>query len=434
MKCPQTFDGPVVYGDRTPINVLKQKDPLVLETLLARRQGRVERNKRVHFCGMVRLPCGRTTVFLPLALADSPGHPALTMAVLAKYGREVSDRSFEAEGDDGNCGLLSVIVRLSDDFRAHGLFSERQRILGRNAGKPDWARTIKRERAFPDTDVFGNIVTSRWVDSRETLLAQVQAVVITELMEVHGWWLDGLVRHRGRLGNVPRPAFPRRLWPAMLQALLPRLFSVRAIRLASLLIAYLRESALSSSGPLVFGLEDFHTVWEAMLRGTMNGVVRDINQRLPKAVYHPLPGGTPAEAAQRSMLTDVVLRNCAGGVDQHTILDAKYYSAQGAGSLPGWPDIAKQMFYEMALKSVLGGEARIRNCFVFPGEAGATGRRYRKVDMRSVDPQSTKGALEGFPTIETVYLSICEVMVAYKDGRFLDFPAHEPEHVVEQVN
>lgn len=401
---------------------LELRDPLVFDALRQRGQGKVDARKRLHFCGMIRLPGGRTAVFLPLALEDSGSHPSLTMAVLARYGRDVPDRMYDAEGNAGNCGFLSVVSRISDDFRAYGLFSERQRIRGLNAGKPDWARTIKRERLLPESDVFENLVTSRWIDSRETLIAQIQAVIIKEIVQVHGWWLEGLDGHRGRLRDTPRPAYPRHLWPALLQSYLPGLFSARAIRLTGWLIDYLKEGALSSLGPLVFGLDDFHTVWETMLRKTVNGVIRDINQQLPKAYYHPVPGRATAEAAQRSMLTDVVIRSRSEGRELHTILDAKYYKAEGSASLPGWPDIAKQMFYEKALRSVLGKDARIRNCFVFPkGDSTKIGR-YLKVDMRLVDPHSQMGPIPSFPPIETVYLSMREVMTTYKQRGILDFP------------
>lgn len=407
--------------DRTGLAELEREAPGLPDVLskrgLAKVRGATGR-ERLQFCGMVRLPDGTTTVFLPLSLRAATGSPALLMSALARFGRESPLRPFESEGDSGNCGLLSVIARLAEDFRAYGLFSERQRIRTRDNGKPDWSRTIKRERAFPGTDIFGTLHTTRWIDSRETLLAQVQAAVITEIMEMHGWWLEGLARHRGRIGNVSHPLQPRRLWPVLLTALLPSLFSSRAIRLANWLISYLHETAGTNSGRYAFGLADFHTVWEEMLRATMRGVVPDINARLPNAVYHSACIGAGDQAPERSMLTDVVLHHERDGQDHYTIIDAKYYAARDKNTVPGWPDIAKQMFYEMALRTVVGPSPSIRNCFAFPGEDAPPQGRYRKVDMRSRGGNT----LSEFPAIDTVYLPVRAVMEAYRDKRQLDFP------------
>ena len=432
-----TSDMPCLFHDRTRLDNLRKKSPYVVDIILKSGLGKIQgssENSKLQFCGMVRLPDGTSTIFLPLSLQEAKGSPVLLMSVLARFGRENSKRSFEAEGSNGNCGLLSVISRLSNDFRAHGLFSERQRVRDRDNGKIDWARTIKRERVFPGTDVFGTFHTTRWVDSRETLLAQVQAAVIREIIEIHGWWLEGLTHHRSRLGNVPRPLQPRRLWPALLQALLPRLFSVRAIRLANWLITYLNENSGADTGKFVFGLADFHTVWESMLRATMRGVESNINSNLPKAVYHRSGNEAAGDAVARSMLTDIVLRDCNGGGERYTIIDAKYYAARNQDSLPGWPDIAKQMFYELALKSLVGDGPQIRNCFVFPRDENPQNALYREVVMHThdwkkdlvSDPEISPDPLEGFPKIEMVYLPVGVVMEAYRIGGQLDFPPVRP--------
>ena len=49
------------------------------------------------------------------------------------------------------------------------------------------------------------------------------------------------------------------------------------------------------------------------------------------------------------MQTDIILEDEIG----YTIIDAKYYSAKSANTAPGWPDIAKQFFYEKALREVV---------------------------------------------------------------------------------
>ena len=50
-----------------------------------------------------------------------------------------------------------------------------------------------------------------------------------------------------------------------------------------------------------------------------------------------------------------------------TVVDAKYYRAQGLDSAPGWPDLVKQFFYARALKAYCP-EPTVNNAFVFPGQ------------------------------------------------------------------
>jgi hypothetical protein len=291
----------------------------------------------------------------------------------------------------------------------NGLFVERQRISTRNSGKPDWKRTVCRELAFLDDehgDVFPDLATTRSIDSSETLIAQVQAKVLLEIGEAHGWWLDGINARRSELLWQKSPQYAQELWPILLDSLLPRLYSSRSIFLATYLAYYLRNSRLSGSGDLVFGVEDFHSVWEAMLRDTLAGVERGWNEKLPRARYKR--GETRSVVPldrDRSMRTDIVLRDDRG----YTIVDAKYYDGTSEGSVPGWPDIAKQMFYEMALRSVVGREAKIRNVFVFPGEASNP----KGFDRVVMVPFNGGDRIESFPIVHCHYLPVTQVISQY---------------------
>lgn len=82
---------------------------------------------------------------------------------------------------------------------------------------------------------------------------------------------------------------------------------------------------------------------------------------------------------------------------------------------PGWPDIAKQMFYEKALREILeqdeAAPTTIRNIFVFPGktnEGPLTLSEIRHSDGRDVGP--------AFPPIECSYVSIRDALACYVSG------------------
>lgn len=181
-----------------------------------RGMGRVDEKNTVHFCGLIQHPENGSIVFLPREAKT--GNPvidletaSLTMRALARFGAETSKRDFENDGEAGNPGTLAVIKRLADDFRDHGLFSERSRQRTRNAGKSDWTRTVKREIALPNLNgqpVFTDIRTSRTIRSTDALLAQIQAAVIREIRLSHAWWLTGTSGRAQELLSTPRPPFP----------------------------------------------------------------------------------------------------------------------------------------------------------------------------------------------------------------------------------
>jgi len=403
---------PVIHFDRMAVRNLGVKDAPLLDAMNEWGIGKVDGKETVHFCGLVRDKDGHTAIFLPRSTRNpSMSAARLTMKVLARYGQSAANRKFDTDGDHGNPGILAVIQRLAVDFQNYGLFVERQRVRSRNSGKPDWKRTVTRERAFAcegGDEVFPDIATTRAIDSSETLLAQVQAAVIGEIIEQHGWWLDGAQSRRSELRWQKWPRQPRVLWAVLLDGLLPQLYTARSVFLAKYLAHYLRECRASASGSLVFGVEDFHIVWEQMLGETLAWVERNWNEKLPRAVYETSAGNTD-DAPERRMLTDTVLRTGEG----YTIVDAKYYAASSATTVPGWPDIAKQMFYEMALRSVVGEETRIRNCFVFPAPS-VDAPRYRQVEMRA---RIDNASVAGFPKVECHYMPIDEVMSAYVERR-----------------
>ena len=415
-------DFPVFLSDRDPIAALDRHADAVLSAMRERGIGRVDDQKTVHYCGLIHHPEEGAVVFLPREAKT--GNPAvdletasLTMRALARFGAETSKRDFEDDGEAGNLGALSVIKRLADDFRDHGLFSERIRQQTRNAGKPDWTRTVKGELAMPGhkgQPVFTNIRTSRATRSTDALLAQIQAAVVREIHLAHAWWLNGTSSRRQELLSSLRPPFPRTTWPRKLDALLPSLYSARSIFLAEYLRFYLRETRRSSDGAFVFGVSDFHSVWETMLRETIvrspHDRRRNWNSLLPKPVYVLRESGKD-DPRSRGMQTDIILEDKSG----FTIVDAKYYAAKSAISAPGWPDIAKQIFYEKALREVVDKEGQpasdIHNIFAFPGRK--SDGPLASAEIRRADGTSASAA---FPPIRCVYVSIRDVLGSYVSG------------------
>lgn len=410
---------PVFFSDRDPVSHLDRHADDVVQAMRKWGIGRVDERDRVNFCGLIHRPEEGAVVFLPReAKTGDPTFDlqtaSLTMKALARFGAETSKRNFANDGESGNPGVLSVIKRLSDDFRDRGLFSERVRHRTRNSGKPNWTRTVTREIAMPGykgQPVFTDIRTSRTASSSDALLAQIQAAVIREIHGAHAWWLSGTSSRRQELLSCLRPPFPRTTWASKLDALLPSLYSARSVFLAEYLRYYLRDTRKSSDGAFVFGVGDFHTVWETMLRETLLrspfDTRRQWNAALPRPVYFHL-NSDKRDPRSRGMQTDIILEDATG----YTIVDAKYYEAKSAETAPGWTDIAKQLFYEKALIEVLSLEgrlpSRINNVFIFP--RNLNNHCLSKVQMEHVDGSPVSDA---FSAIECVYVPMQDCLRLY---------------------
>ena len=111
------------------------------------------------------------------------------------------------------------------------------------------------------------------------------------------------------------------------------------------------------------------------------------------------------------MQTDIILEDATS----YTIVDAKYYSAKSAASAPGWPDIAKQMFYEKALHELISNEVdlpvEIKSIFAFPSHSGVG--PLDRVQMRNSEGQMILG---DFSQIECAYISIKQALKGYVEG------------------
>jgi len=412
-------DEPRVLQDRVAVQYLEERYQKLTSELRRQDQGKTLQKETVHFCGLACTSSSESYVFAPRkTLGDSATEnqriARTTMRVLAKYGQDTRDRKGLSSAEDGNVGLISTVQDLADDFRRYGVFAERVRYATKNSGKANWPRTAARELAMVSGNgniVYPNIRTSRTLNAHESVLARVQVAVLLEIAEHHGWWLDGLQGREAELKAYASPDFPRLLWPQKLRSLLPNLFAQRAIRLAHSLISYLDEDPRQNDGITMYGIDDFHAVWERMLREVLPGVEGGWNSRLPKPAFRQASNGQLL-VQERGMQTDIVIRDGT----TLKVLDAKYYDATSLSNSPGWPDIVKQLFYHLALNSVTDDEVQTGS-FVFPSQNHGEGP-FTQVSIVGRD----QAPVDGFPSINCIYLSAVEVMEAYLGKRKIQAP------------
>lgn len=398
------------YSDRTPVTHVAVS---VIDTLREHGLGRTLEKATVHFCGMVVTPEGKTCMFLPRNIhAETEVNARLTMRSLAKFGAENSNRENLDSGSQMNTGYLATIANIAHDFRSNGLYLERTRKQTRNRGKIDWQRTIARESGAISEQgpIYTDFITTVGSNNSANILADIQALAIKEIASIHGWWIPDISSRKGEILNMNALVKDsRRHLIKQLEKNLASLFSIRAIRLSNWLIAYLKQDRGASTGAYIFGVHDFHSVWEVMLRSTLAHVEQGWNSKLARPAYWTKSGDV-SEAANRGLRTDIIVRHKTG----HAVIDAKYYTASHASNAPSIGDFAKQILYETVLREELGENDTIRNMFVFPAPANGEGP-LSEMFMLKRDGLTAMS----IPTVECKYLSVSQVMQAYCQNQTL---------------
>ena len=363
---------PDIFEDRTSVEYLSRSHPEVYARMMRGNMSRIVDRKTIHFCGLVNIGHGDGAVFLPRnsrhgTLQDRVSAAKLLMKTLARYGQDTVTRTGETHEQGDTSHLASIIYELAQDFIREGIYTERQQRTGRQSGKTDWKKTIARSTPIftpRGVAVFAEPITTKFLDSRNNPLSKIHAAIMREIAHTNSWWVDGLEAAKSTLESFDTPDEPRALWKSTLLRMLPTLYASRATRTVRMLMRYLEGTSGSRAGEFYSGVEDFERVWETILRQSLPGVEEGWNTRLPKPVYEGHDGRR--QILKGGMEMDVVMRENAECL---AILDAKYYGGKGLGSVPGTPDIVKQIMYRQALEAVLEKEGRhetVSNAFVLP--------------------------------------------------------------------
>jgi hypothetical protein len=404
---------PEIMFDRMAVNILAKSRPEILRLLISHGFGKTEAKDTVHYCGLVQSSKGRPVFFLPRQTDASNASKALdsarmTMKAMARFGREVESRRGFARSEIGNSKLIALIHELAEDFRQNGVYSERVRFATRNDGKPHWSRTLGKELPFLTDNgepVFPSIRTRKAVDAHENPLSQIQAVILREILEKHSWWLGGISSRKAELRSYPVPKSPRTDWIRILRSYRQTLYASRALFLIEALCDYINGESGETAGAFLYGVEDFHRIWEQMLRKVLPNVEGGWNAILVKPGY--VRTSDNSVVLKEGMETDIVV-----GVGENLcIIDAKYYDATGPNSVPGWPDLVKQIYYHEAMK-IAAPTKSITNCLVFPTN-GRHLPEYRSAGVFLSD----KSPSPGFPEIGCQYADTGRVLQAYVDRR-----------------
>jgi len=408
---------PEILEDRSAVESLLRNTPVIYDVMKRQGVGRIQNKKTVHFCGLVNVSAESATLFLPRntnrnGLSRQLQSGRLLMKTLSRYGRETIGRSGESHEEGDTANIAALVQDLTIDYLGQGIYAQRQQIRSKQSGKPNWKRTIANSVPIftkQGVTVYPELKTTRFQDSRSNPLSRIHAAIMREIISANGWWLEGLDRKKTELESFDKPNEPRAFWKSTLLRIMPTLYAARATRLVKMMMQYLDGTSGSRNGEFIAGVEDFEWVWETMLRAVLPNVEHGWNARLPKPAYED--GTGIRRYLKGSMEMDIVLRPDS---QKLTILDAKYYGGKGLGSVPGTPDIVKQVMYKQALESVLqqdGTAETVSNGFVLPWDKTQSGKFKRAGLYHKITDFHPLGG-----DIDIYYVDVLDVMQKYVDG------------------
>jgi len=329
----------------------------------------------------------------PVEAAPAASSMALTLAVLARYRRELPEGSVAREalalalvevGDAGQAvDRLEAALALWADWRARGpLTVIRDRRSPDEPGRVHWPATIRRSRAVeqPSGPVYGRLVRAR-----------LRADPHDPLVSLHRRTCAAIGRELG-LGGGTGPAAGPPPGPAEAAAVIARggwrCFADRQRRVLALLTRYHRPAAggRATGRGRVAALfaPEFEYVWERMLAGALGH--EPVREGLTGT--YRLPGG--ALRPGLDLRPDLVFRVRRGAAAPGLmVLDAKHYDY---GDWPQTADITKQLLYRLLLSDRLrGGQpgvtalGAIGNGFLFPSRRLPSGAAVALRGVHDID-------------------------------------------------
>ena len=336
---------------------------------------------------------------------DGAGDALRLLRALLEYRRRERQRSVEdldSELVDGwgepAAGLseLEAALLLWQDFAANGplLVSEQRRALD-EPGRIHWPRTLR--AGWPIEGRSGSHLLRRVTERVQRRPSHPLTALhrATALQLGHRLGL-----HRGVRPPAPNPRNAR----SVLDRHGPQQFSDRGRRVAAWLGRLYQlggDGGLSADDTRLLFARRFHTVWESMLRVALGH--RSVGGAL-RGAYH-LETGQTAHGLQ--LIPDLTVPLPDGRL---LLLDAKDYAS---GSLPGSPDLTKQLLYRLALSDLLHPQGvpleRIANAFVMPGN-GSGVRRIGEHRLAAPAP-------EALGRIHVLELDLVAVMDGWNAGR-----------------
>lgn len=368
----------------------------------------------VDFCGLAMV-LDTIVVSVPKCWDDSDDDVRTAQELvrtLLKYRQE----AYQEEKDnallmgEGASASLVLALRILEDYKLRGLLRRSRKIERTDGnGHIKWAKTVSRKTPIvTETSVFfPEVVTSHTLSDHEEPICRVHAQVVSECVRGIGWLMG--------IESGPRIQGPLMTSGEMIATLnreAVRTFSRRESNLISLMLGYLMGSRnTSGSVPVAFGTDSFHLVWEHACAVAFDNDITLFSRVLPQPVWR-------LNASVKGRVYDKQVRQIPDSLtvfgSTFMVLDAKYYDV--GVTLPGWPDIVKQLYYRDSIERELDakpdldsglGIKRMCNAFLVPGACGT--------DIVYLGRAEVEGLVDGYGwgAVETWSLDVRRCLAYY---------------------
>jgi len=282
--------------------------------------------------------------------------------------------------------FLDLLVWLIEDYLVNGLYRVSQKIIENNGkGRIEWAKTIKSKIPFIKDNKFLylDVLTSKSNVNFDHIISKIHKNILIDCFNEIGWALQ----ISDSIDEIDDLNISKEHQIIMLEKKLKETFVGHDIKLLQNLISYLKKT---TADDLNFALvtNKFENIWEKMLKSLLG---HDDKIKISQPYWKRKNTSSPDNINQ---IPDILVNSKKGVI----VLDAKYYSVKG--SFPGWPDIVKQLFYALTLKSNY-------NIFLMP-ESIKKDKNFKYHGYASVDGKESE-----FGFVHAFSIDIVKVLRSY---------------------
>lgn len=374
-------------------------------------------NHYFQYVGLIGLKDGRILSILPKCISEDIlndkdeciQYTKNILNAIEKYNHKRFDNTFiynlDIEKEEKNFNLFALYDFLIVDYLEYGLYRETKEVYEENGDSEiDWEHTLEVETGYitkKKQPVYLNYHNITMIDNNNNLIQEVHKFLLNRassyFQEISFFIdskpiLDFYCKIDIGVENQDKIIY-------LIEKVLRRTFNQRKIRLLNLLLLILRKNLHSQqNGINLYGITNFHSVWEDMCKVLFNNLYLDgskykeVIRKLTSPKYI-LSKDLQGKKEGSPLIPDVVTKY----KDTFFVIDAKYYniSIQNSesddeiindieindnentqldklqGFLPGTYDILKQIIYMKSFKEKeeeLGIiNLKKRNLFIIPG-------------------------------------------------------------------
>jgi len=268
---------------------------------------------------------------------------------------------------EGNGLLLTVAHSIMKDYIESGYIRIENIIQGVNiGGKVNWRKTMKQKTQIFTQEgmpIYTDFIMTRKQNDKDALLRSLHMYTINKSIATFGV-LFGM----GREYNEDAIELPvdKEYAIKFLKSERQMTYNSRLLMVIDLIIKFIdaNESESINNSFMALSTKSFYSVWELMCKEILKDEYPSMKNDMPKP-YWKIEN---EEINYTKQIPDIVYKENG----ELYVVDAKYYNIKK--SLPGWPDLVKQYFYEISLRVIFKDITTSYNIMLLPYDIGETAR------------------------------------------------------------